>query len=801
MSSAPQNEKEISRRDFVQSCALGALAFAAAPMLRAQTPRASAAGEGSGPATRVLELDRDWLFGGKFNPAATAPQFDDAAFTRVSLPHCVAKLGWQNWDPALWQDVWIYRRHFTLPPDFAGRRVFLHFDGVLVGATPTINGHTLPQHLGGYLPFRYEVTQWLRAGDNVLAVAVDARWSQVPPQGNPKGHSAQDFLEAGGIYRAVRIEAVPAAFIADVFAKPVRVLDADRRVEVTCSLDASALPAGEVRIRTELQDGTRVMAHAERTVRLEKTGANDFALTLSKLGDVALWTPDTPKLYRVVTTLIVDGRPVHDYVVRIGFRTARFEMGGFFLNGKRFQLFGLNRHELFPYAAFALPRRAMRRDAQILRRDLNCNIVRCSHYPQTPDFLDACDELGLMVFEEMPGWQFIGDAAWQELAIRDMGDMVRRDRNRPAIVLWGARINESRNVPPFYEKVRAVCNALDDSRQTSGAMSSYSLEGWAEDVFAKNDYHAPADILAPLDAPYVITETVGQFNYAAMKGFDARYYRAGDLTLQRGQAIYHARGHNNAAANPRIAGVVAWCAFEYPSQRNPVEGVKTPGVSDLFRIPKLGATFYLAQCDAKTRPVIAPNFYWDFGPRSPRGPGKESSIFSNCERLEVFIDSKRHATLRPDTKNYPHLKHAPFFVDLELDGAKHPELRLDGYVGDKVVLSRKFSSDPAHDRFAVAVDDAALTSAEPDVTRIEFKVVDTFGADRAFATGRVTFDVSGPAELVGINPFQLEPAGGAGAVWLRTIPGKPGRVTVRVRHDKLGERSVTVEVRSDVRVV
>src|SRR5205814_8458949 len=169
---------------------LGASALGVAPMLHAQGPRAAAKGETGGPASRVLPLDRDWLFGGKFNPAAVAPQFDDAAFERVQLPHCVVKLGWQNWNPDTWMDVWIYRRHFTLPEDFAGRRVFLHFDGALVGTTPTINGHTLPQHLGGYLPFHYEITNYLKSGDNVLAVALDARWSQVPPQGGPRGHRA-----------------------------------------------------------------------------------------------------------------------------------------------------------------------------------------------------------------------------------------------------------------------------------------------------------------------------------------------------------------------------------------------------------------------------------------------------------------------------------------------------------------------------------------------------------------------------------------------------------------------------------
>ena len=753
----------------------------------------------TGPAHCTLSLDRDWLFGGKLTDASLQPGFNDAAFARITLPHCVANLSWQKWDPAQWEDVWIYRRHFVLPNELRGQRIFLHFDAVMVGATPVVNGHALPQHMGGYLPFQYEITNLLTGNDNVLAVAIDSRWSNVPPEGSPRRHQSVDYLEPGGIVRPVRLCATPPIFISDVFAKPVKVLDTDRRVEVTCSIDAAVLPSRPIRVEAALMEGARVLAHASRSLSIEKTGEAEVALTLSNLGNVALWDVDTPRLYDVMVTLSVADKPVHYYRTRIGFRDARFEVDGFFLNGRRFQLFGLNRHELYPYVGFAMPRRVLRRDAEILRHEFNCNIVRCSHYPQSEAFIEACDELGLMVWEELPGWGYLGDQTWKDLAVRDVKDMVRRDRNHPAIVIWGVRINESANDPGLYRRTTEAAKALDDSRPTSGTMTHRSTENWSEDVFAFDDYHAApdgsVDIAEPLpDVPYLVTEAVGQFNYGAGKGFDSKYRRAGDVALQQKQPILHAQAHSKGAANPRCAGVIAWCAFDYGSLINPHNGVKCPGVADVFRIPKLGASFYLAQVDPRIRPVIEPNFYWDFGPQTPSGPGKKAAIFSNCDRLELFINGNHHASVQPDLANFPHLKHSPFFADLSLDNSGKPDLRIDGYIGDAHVLSRSFSSDPSKDQLLVRTDDAELIADGSDATRLVFRIADRFGATRPFVDGTVVFEISGPGVVVGDNPFQLADSGGAGAVWIKTLQGQAGRITVIATHSPLSAKSVEIEV-------
>ncbi len=757
-------------------------------------------------AQHVLPLNRDWLFGGKLVPNATDPAFNDAAFSRVVLPQSVVPLSWQGWDPTAWEDQWIYRRHFTVPPEWRGQRLFLHFERVMEGATPVVNSHALEPHLGGFLPFEREITNLVQNEKNVLALIVDAGWLNVPPSGSQRGPASVDYLLPGGITGGVELRAVPAIFIREFYAKPVDVLTSKPRVEITCRLDAGLAAAGSSSAHTRLsaalvKDG-RTLATASDDAQVENH-TQDFTFNIDHLPTIDLWDIEHPHLYTVQVTLHRDEKPVHTVSTRIGFREARFELDGFYLNGKRTRLFGLDRHELYPYVGFAAPTRLLRRDAEILRSKFNCNVVRCSHYPQSEAFLDACDELGLMVWEELPGWQYLGDESWKDLAVRDVEQMIRRDRNHPAVIMWGVRINESPNDPELYKRTRALAHSLDDTRATTGTMTPSSRKNWetewSQDVFAFDDYHADpigqVGILPPVDGhSYMISETVGQYNYRTGHGFAIRYRRAGDIVQQTDQAVFHAQAHNRAADFPRIAGVIAWCAFDYASIMNDYKAVKCPGIADVFRLDKLGAAFYVSQVDPSVRAVIEPDFYWDFGAQTPNGPGDHAAIFSNCDRLELFIDGKPHATLHPDRANYGNLKYPPFFTDLKLDGAAHPELRIDGYLGATRVLSRSFSANLASDRLKVTAEDAELHPDGSDATRVAFAAMDKFGAPRAFAEGTVTLHIEGPGEIVGDNPFDLKDNGGAGAVYVRSLPGKTGSIRVEAHHSRLGSGSVEIAV-------
>jgi beta-galactosidase len=747
------------------------------------------------PTSGIIPLDSDWFFGGRIKSDEPSQSLRASEPVRVTLPHCVTRLPWKGCDPSSWENGWIYRRHFPAPASLKDARVFLRFDRVMAGATPTINSHRLPQHLGGFLPFEYEITGLIHDGENALAVEVDAGWLNAPPSGSPRGPSSIDYLLPGGMTGSVNLIVRPQVFLRDIFAKPVNVLAASRHVEVRATIDSPFQQPISVTLEASLRDGERVITRTVSDLKVEQA-KQETILKLERLGNVKLWDVDQPKLYAIDLQMDIDGKPTHQFTTRIGLREARFEVDGFFLNGQRLQLFGLNRHELFPYVGFAAPNRLIRRDAEILRQKFNCNAVRCSHYPQSEAFLDACDEFGLLVWEELPGWQYLGDESWQQLAIRDVEEMIRRDRNHPSIVIWGVRINESHNDPALYTRTRTLAKSLDDSRATSGTMTSQSMEGWHQDVFAFDDYHARPDysvsIAEPLPGvPYMVSEAVGQFSYPTGRGFGEKYRRAGDSKQQIDQAIWHAQAHDRAAAYKRCSGVIAWCAFDYASLMNAYEAVKCPGIADVFRIPKLGASFYLAQVDPGIRAVIEPDFYWDFGEQMAAGPGTEAAIFSNCQRLELSVDGEPHAVVHPDRARFPNLKFPPFFADLSRC-RPNQELRIDGYADDKLLLSRRFSSNRSLDRFLVEADDHEIEADGVDATRLVFTVADKFGTPRAFAAGQVKCACEGPGEIVGDNPFDLKESGGVGAVWIRSVPDRQGVIRIEAIHSELGKGVVAI---------
>jgi beta-galactosidase len=746
-------------------------------------------------AAEAGNFNAGWLFGGRYAPGSADPRYDDRGFAEVTLPHTVTQLSWGNWDPASWEAVWIYRKHFRLAEGTSGR-VFVCFDGVLVNATAVINGTAVSTHQGGYLPWLVELTGHLTRDRNVLALVVDSRWLPVPPDGAPAGASAVDYLQPGGVYRDATLRVVPDVFLADVFAKPAGVLGRDRVVQVQATIDAAAVPAGPVRLTARLADGADVLATASAAVRVTAPGTMLATLAITGIPDVTLWSPDVPKLYTVLVTLTLPDGRAHAVTVRTGFREAVFEAGGCYLNGERLEIFGLNRHQLFPYLGMAAPARLQRRDAEILKRELNCNMVRCSHYPQSPHFLDACDELGLMVWQELPGWQYVGDEGWRAIMLQNVADMIIRDRSRPSVIVWGTRPNEAANHPGLYAQARDLACRLDGSRQTTGAMASYSLDGWAEDVFSYDDYQSRdgnAVLRPPLPGvPYLVSEAVG-----ALDGPPTFRWLDPEPVLAE-QALMHAQVHDIAQADPRYAGLLGWAGFDYASLNGGDRiwaALKTPGVVDTFRVPKPGAAFYRSQRDPAAGPVILPVFFWDFGPGSPPGgPGLGAMIATNCDRLEIYVGGAHVATGRPDVARFRSLAHPPVFADLTVDGSGLPELRIDGYLGSRLAASVRMSADTARDRLVLTADDTSIRADGTDATRLTFRAVDAYGNQRPQVTGPVLLSLAGPATLIGDNPFDFGGYGGVGGAFVRSVPGRTGLVRVTASHQLLGKDTVRVRV-------
>ncbi|WP_026442485.1 glycoside hydrolase family 2 protein [Pseudacidobacterium ailaaui] len=731
----------------------------------------------------VLAINRGWRYHPKFVEGGHEAQFDDSGFDRVVVPHTNVRLPWHGFDDKEYEFVSLYRRKFRLPAEARGKHVFVDFEGVMTASTVWINGQRLGEYKGGYTPFSFELTQHVDFdGENVLAVDVD---STERPDIPPFGYRI-DYLTFGGIYREVALRIVPSTFIENIFAQPKDVLSGSPSLDVLCYVQSLEPESGALQLEALLLDGDHTIAKATQTVSAPGAVGESvpYTVTFAKLKGIELWDLNHPKLYTVKIRMLRNGQIIDEDSRRTGFRHAEFTDHGFELNGRVIKLRGLDRHQTFPFVGQAMPARVQRRDAYILRKQLHCNIVRTSHYPQSRHFLDACDEYGLLVLEEIPGWQHIGDQAWQDLSVDNVSRMIRRDWNHPSIVLWGVRINESRDNHDFYTRTNAMAHRLDPTRQTGGIRYFQESE-FLEDVFTMNDFGWP---LKPPNHPrYLNTEFVGHTYPVKTVDDDERH---------REHTIRHARVHDQLASNPQYAGGIGWCAFDYNTHDDFGAGDRIcyHGVMDIFREPKPAAGFYKSQCDPEEEIVLEPAFHWASSDEATRF--SIAMVCSNCDHLKWYVRNgdewKLAAETDPDHEQFPHLKYAPFSLDLTK--VRHPwgDLRIDGYLKGKQVISRTFSGRGVDRRFSLRADDQELLADGADTTRVVMRVTDEFDAIRPYANDAIVLTLEGPAELIGDNPFAL--FGGQGAVWVRAKE-EAGTVRLTARHPRLGTQTVEIAVR------
>ena len=753
----------MQRRHFLQTTGT-LLGVAAMPRAARSSARASGG-------RLVLSLNRNWRYSPERTAGAEGKSFDDTRWERVTIPHANVRTPWHSFDERSYQFISVYRRRFKLPEQARGRRVFVDFEGVMTASTVWLNGVRLGEYLGGFTPFSFELTAHLDpTGDNVLAVEVD---SHERPDIPPFGYQL-DYLTFGGIYREVSLRVVEQSCIENIFVQPTDVLGKHPGLNVDCFIQLDGPPASDLRVQVEVFDGERLVAKRSAAVQPQVS-----RVRFDRLPTIQLWSLEQPHLYKARVRLLHHGEVLDQDERRFGFRTAQFTDHGFELNGKPLKLRGLNRHQTYPFVGAAMPARVQRRDAEILRKELKCNMVRTSHYPQSRHFLDACDELGLLVLEEIPGWQHIGDAAWKDRAVDNVGRMIRRDWNHPSIVLWGVRINESSDDHDFYARTNALARQLDPTRATGGIRAFQESE-LLEDVFTMNDFGFP---LKPPNHPrYLNTEFVGHT-------YNTRSTDNGDRLIEH--VLRHARVHDQLASDACYAGGLAWCAFDYNTHGDFGSGDRLcyHGIADIFREPKRAAGFYRSQCPPAEELVVEPAIHWS--PSDQAGGMMKLVVCSNCEQLTIFVGDKLVREGGPDRKQFPHLTYPPFVFEMFEAMENWGDLRIEGYIGNQRVIARQYSGDGIDKQWTLAADATSLIADGADCTRLVFRVTDEFGNVRPLANEPITLELDGPGEIIGDNPFVL--VGGVGAVWLRAGE-QSGTVRIKGSHPRLGERQVVIEV-------
>lgn len=626
--------------------------------------------------THRFYLNDDWLFTEQFEDSLAAPEYPENTLQPVRLPHTCKETPFHYFDESLYQMVSGYRRHLLIPKDWQGKQILLTFEGAAHDSTVFCNGKKVGEHHCGYTAFTVDLTDSVLYGqDNLLCVRLDSRENlNVPPFGY-----VIDYMTYGGIYRDVRLEVKEKVSLSDIF---VHTAIDFRSSPVTAQItsEITLTESNEnVTIRQYYMPKSTAAGQGswnllcEQTVSADTNCDKEIALTAA-ITDPLLWDTEEANLYILKTQLYQDNTLLDETETTFGIREAVFKKDGFYLNGKKLRIRGLNRHQSYPYVGYAMPESMQRLDADFLKKELGLNAVRTSHYPQSHYFLERCDELGLLVFTEFPGWQHIGDDAWKAQAVANAEDMIRQYRNHPSIILWGIRINESPDDDAFYEKTNAVAHKLDPSRPTGGvrAMKKSHL---LEDVYTYNDFLHDGEmpgcdpkkkVTSDMEKPYLISEYNGHMY--PTKAFDNEERRSE-------HAIRHANVLDAVAGQSDIAGSFGWCMFDYNTHKDFGSGDRIcyHGVMDMFRNPKLAANIYA--CEQEQTPVLEITSSMDIGehPGCNRG---NIYILSNADSVKMYKNDRFIKEYLPEMSPYKHLKHGPILID--------------DFIGDSLAQNERF---------------------------------------------------------------------------------------------------------------
>ena len=736
----------------------------------------------------IITFNNNWQYNKNFKENYLDNNYNFSHFETVNIPHTNVELPLTYFDEKDFQFVCCYKKEFTIEKQYLNKLIYVHFEAVMAHAKIYLNGKFLGEHKGGYTEFDILLNPALKYGENnILTVIADSTEKEdIPPFGGQI-----DYLTFGGIYREVQLKIVESIYIKNIFCKPQDVLKNEKKMFIDTFISNTTSKKKTVKLKVTLSKNNKPIAEIIKDKYLSGTEEEKFTIKLDNLKNIKLWDIDNPELYDVTVEL----ENLDSFCRKIGFRTAEFTPDGFLLNGIYLKIMGLNRHQAYPYVGYAMPARVQKKDADILKYELSLNLVRTSHYPQSRYFLDRCDEIGLLVFEEIPGWQHIGNEEWKEIAIHNVKEMIERDWNHPSIILWGVRINESLDDHDFYKITNKTAHDLDSTRQTGG-VRCYKNSELLEDVYTMNDFVLNGEKIAlngqneitglAHNVPYMVTEYNGHMYPTKKQDPEERHNE---------HSIRHLRVIDAGRADNNICGTIGWCAFDYNTHKDFGAGDKVchHGVMDNFRLPKFAAYAYTSQIDPKIKPVLEPVTVW------ARGEKNECLIsplliHTNCDKIDFYYNNEFIKSYFPAKSLFKGLKYPPVLID-EVDnnwGHLWQTGEFKGYKNGKLIASKKFTNSQIPKKLIVEADDYELSADSLDATRVVIKLVDELGNNLFFSNAIVELEIKGPGRFIGPDKLVLQ--GGEIATWILT-ENNPGKIELTVKCDRVDEKIINIVVK------
>lgn len=719
----------------------------------------------------VRDICNDWRFTRQDAADAVLPYYVDSAWETVNLPHTakIEQFATTQGAPQ-WQGVCWYRKHFFLKPEDTGKKIFLKIEAAMNVAEIWVNGTPRMTHLGGFLPVVLDITHNVSVnGENVISIRLDNYDNKIT---GPKPLEILDFNMYHGLYRKAWL----------IVKNPLHITDpiwADKPASggLFVTYPEVSKERAVVRIQTHIQnDDTQIRTFRVVNRLIDAQGevvqtmiSKDRVLDAGKDMDVtlnlevdqpALWSPLTPNLYTVKSTIVGDDKESDEVSERIGIRHIKITKDGFWINGEKMFLRGVNRHQEYPYIGYALSDEAHFRDAKIIK-EAGFDYVRLSHYPHSPAFMDACDELGLVVMDCLPGWQYMGGPEFQELQYRNSRELIRRDRNHPCVILWEVSLNETGMSQEFIQKTNAIGHEEypGDQCYTCGWVYGY-------DVFIQARQHGGCT--KETGHPCLVSEYGDWEYYAQNAGLsqdawndlqpDDRNSRMlrwhGEKALLQ-QCTNFQEAHNDNRKTTAFADGL-WVMFDY--NRGYAPDIESSGCVDITRIPKFSYYFFRSQRNATetydnaaTGPMVFIANYW------MENSMRKVRVFSNCDEVELRLNGQVIARQKPDTDKYStHLNHSPFSFDVPQ--FQPGKIEAVAFLNGKEAARQMVQTPGIVEKMdlEIALRGRAFCQTGKDVVFAYAALKDKNETVNHDAWENVWFAATGEIELVGMNPFTSE---------------------------------------------
>jgi beta-galactosidase len=672
-----------------------------------------------------------------------------------------------------------YQKKFTVPKS-KNKKVFLYFEGVMQEADVWINEQKVSNHKGGYLPFTVDLTPFLKSKVNIIKVKVNNEDNPEFLPGKPL--KDLDFNYYGGIYRNVYLTITNKLYITNPVAankkasggmyvnfENVNKNKASGTVQVHLKNEFSVEKNANLNVILTDNEGEKIEFKSEEFIinaNSDKTNTQNIVVNNPKL-----WSISKPNLYNLEVQVISNNKIVDTYSEKIGIRKSEIRDDGYYLNDEKLYITGTNQHQEYPYLGYAISDEAQYRDA-IKIKNAGFDFVRMSHYPHAEAFLDACDELGILVMNSLTGWQFFGNETFQKNAIQDIRDMARRDRNHPSIIFWEASLNETQMSEDF---MKLASKALKEELPLGNNFTASWIDNNNYDLFIPARQHGQApDYWTKYNKGNrkIFIAEYGDWEYYAQNaGFNqtefanlkedertSRQLRAhGEKRLLQ-QAYNFQEAANSNRKGINTIGEANWVMFDY--NRGYSNDLESSGISDIFRIPKFSYSFYQSQRDANvildsklaSGPMLKIANNWT--ETSPLNV----TVYSNCEEVALYLNDVLIAKQKPlINSNSNKLKHAPFIFNLDkfISGT----LKAEGFVDGKKVISDvvKTPESPSKIELSYDISSKPINTDTPDMIFVYAKITDANGTIIPTATNEVTFYLAdGNAELIGENPLKAE---------------------------------------------